>query len=457
MEKKADNLKINFYGGAQDVTGSSYVLQSPAGLRVLIDCGMFQGSKMNEAQNRDPWPFDPASIDLVFSTHAHLDHTGRIPKLVKGGFRGKIYSSAPTRDLAELVLEDSIRIFEKEQHKNGGDVLYEQKDLDKALSMWEVLDYHQKITVKDLEFQLKNSGHIMGSSMVEISYKNKKVVFTGDLGNSPSPLLRDMEVVDDADVIVMEALYGDRNFDDFSQTEVKLERIIEEVEKNKGVLLIPAFSIERTQKILFQLNDMVEKGKIGKIPVFLDSPLAIKVTTVYKKYSHLYYNENARCCILKGDDLLNFPGLKMVMKTEGSKDIEDVPAPKIIIAGSGMSNGGRILHHERLYLSDPKTTILLLSYQAPGSLGRMLEEGAKSVNIMGDDILVNANVVRLEGYSSHPDMDKLFKFVEGDLERLKKVFVVQTEPKTALFFVQRLRDYLGVDAYAPKPGDSFEI
>jgi metallo-beta-lactamase family protein len=409
---------------------------------------MFQGTKLNEEQNRDPWPFDPKSITAVFVTHAHLDHSGRIPKLVKDGFIGKIYSTAPTKDLAELVLLDSTGIFERDQKRHGGELLYEAKDLLKAMSMWQVLDYHQKFNINDLNITLKNSGHIMGSSMVEISYNNKKVVFTGDMGNSPSPLLKDMEEVKDADVIVMEALYGDRNFDDFSGTEIK---------KEKGVLLIPAFSIERTQKILYQLNDMVEKGKVGQIPVFLDSPLAIKVTQVYKKYSALYFNDNARAQMLKGDDLLNFPGLKMTTETKSSKDILKVPAPKIIIAGSGMSNGGRILHHERLYLPDPKTTLLILSYQAPGSLGRMLEEGARVVNIMGEEVAVNGKTLRIEGYSSHPDMDKLMNFVEGDLDKLKKVFVVQTEPKTALFFVQRLRDYLGVDAYAPKPGDSYEV
>jgi len=457
VDKKSNNLKISFYGGAQDVTGSSYILESPFGVRVLIDCGLFQGSKMSEAQNHDPFPFDPSSVDLLFVTHGHLDHVGRVPKLVKDGFKGKIYSSAPTRDLAELSLKDSINIFEKEKMKHGGEVLYEEKDLDKALSMWEVLDYHQKLNFNDLNFQLKNSGHIMGSAMVEISFHDKKVVFTGDMGNSPSPLLKDMEATVDADVIVMEALYGDRNFDDFSETEIKLERVIEEIVKNKGTLLIPAFSIERTQKILFQLNDLVEKGKVSQLPVLLDSPLAIKVTKVYKKYSHLYYNDRARDEILKGDDLLSFPGLKMTLNTQDSKEIIKIPSPKIIIAGSGMSNGGRILHHEKMYLPDPKTTLLILSYQAPGSLGRMLEEGAKTVNIMGEEVMVNAKVVRLEGYSSHPDMNKLLAFVEGDLEKLKKVFVVQTEPKTAFFFVQRVRDNFGIDAIAPKPGDSFEI
>ncbi len=456
-DPKSNNLKITFFGAAQEVTGSCNLVESPSGKRILVDCGMHQGSKLNEEKNREDWPFNPSSIEAVFVTHAHLDHVGRIPMLFRSGFKGKIYSTAPTKDLAQLVLLDSSGVLEKEAGRHGGETLYDNKDIEVAMSHWEFLDYHQTISLGDLTFELLNAGHIMGSSMIKISYNNKKVLFTGDMGNYPNPFLRKIEDVTDVDTIVMEALYGDKNFAEFGDTSLKLERIVEGIEKNKGVLMIPAFSIERTQKILFQLNDLMEHGKVGQIPVFLDSPLAIKATQVYEKYSHLYFNEEARNFILKGDDLLKFAALKMTIDTQQSKQINKVPAPKIIIAGSGMSNGGRILHHEKLYLSDPKSVLLIVSYQAPRSLGRMLADGAKMVNIMGEEISVNASVVKLEGYSSHPDMDKLLKFVEGDLSILKKVFVVHSEPETALFFVQRLRDYLGVDAYAPEPGETREI
>jgi metallo-beta-lactamase family protein len=283
-----------------------------------------------------------------------------------------------------------------------------------------------------------------------------KIVFSGDLGNCPNPLLRSTEMVNDADYLVIESTYGNRERVETKGEDVKLERVIEDTIKRKGVLMIPAFSLERTQKLLFHINNLVENGRIPKVPVFLDSPLAIKATRVYKQYSK-YYNKGAKEIMQTGDDLFDFPLLKMTLDTNESKNINNIPAPKIIIAGSGMSNGGRIIHHERRYLPDPKSTLLLVGYQAAGSPGRQLQEGAKNVRIVGEPVTVRAKIEMLDGYSAHPDSEGLFDIVSRTKKTLKKVFVVQGEAEGALFFVQRIRDYLGVDAVAPKTGESFSI
>ena len=279
---------------------------------------------------------------------------------------------------------------------------------------------------------------------------------TGDIGNPPTPLLNDPTEIRDADFLFIESTYGSRIHEDRSSRKLKLERVLEDTVRRGGVVMIPAFSLERTQELLFEVNDLVEAGRIPAVPVFLDSPLAISATQIYKKYER-YFNTEAYSRIKSGDDLFNFPLLKMTRTTEESKAINLVPPPKIVIAGSGMSTGGRILHHERRYLPDPKSTLLLAGFQAAGSLGRVLQDGAKRVTILGERIEVRAKVETLTGYSAHPDREQLLKFVEKGKDRLKKVFVIQGEPASSLFLVQRIRDYLGVEAYAPAYGEVVEM
>lgn len=462
MAEKTNKAKISFFGGAGEVTGSNYLIEcspdarSGRATKLLVDCGLFQGSKIGEDKNYEIFPFDPKSVDALIVTHAHLDHVGRIPKLIKEGFRGKIYSTPPTKDLAELMLIDSLGVLEKESKKHNKKLIYREEDVEKAMRQWEGIDYLKEFNVGDFKIKLREAGHILGSAMVEVILGQEKIVFTGDLGNHLTPLLRDPESVSDADCLIIESTYGDREHEAGEEAVLKLERVIESTIKRGGVLMIPAFSLERTQKLLFEINNMVENGRIPRAPIFLDSPLSIKATRVYKNYQN-YFNEEAKDIIRSGDDLFNFPGLKMTLTTEESMAINEVPAPKIIIAGSGMSNGGRIIHHEHRYLSDPKNTLLLVSFQAAGSLGRQLEEGAKVVNIFGDIINVRAKVENIEGFSCHPDMNELYDFVRHTADTVKKVFVVQGEPKSSLFFTQRLRDCLGVNAVAPKFGESYEI
>lgn len=464
-KKERDNkIKISFFGGAQEVTGSNYLVEAKIGgktTRIIIDCGLFQGTRVSEEKNNDKFPYDPSSVDAVVATHAHLDHIGRIPKLVKDGFNGEIYSTAPTKDFAELMLIDSIGVLSKEaKHHGKSEPIYNEKDVEKTMNLWKAKNYGEGFEIGGLKIVLRDAGHILGSAMIEVKIKgdseSKKLVFSGDLGNMPEPLLRDTEIINDADFLVAESTYGDRIHEDASQADLKLERMMEKIAKNNGVLMIPAFSLERTQRILYQINDLVENGKIPKVAIFLDSPLSIKATRVYKNYLDLYDPE-ARKMVLAGDDLFNFPGLKMTLETEESKKIFDVPSPKIIIAGSGMCNGGRILHHLKHYLPGKNNILLLVSYQAAGSLGRQLEEGAKMAVIMGEKVIVEAEIERLGGYSSHTDINGLLNFINNSADSLEKVFVSHGELKSSLFLAQRIKDYMGVDAVVPEIGESFEI
>jgi len=447
--------KLTFHGGAGGVTGSNFLLELEK-TKILIDCGFFQGGAICDEKNYKPFLYDPSSIDILFVTHAHLDHIGRIPKLVREGFKGKIISTPPTKDIAELMLTDSLRVLEKESKRSNRPLIYTKNDVRKALGLWKTTLYHKQVTVEEtIKVLLRDAGHILGSSMVEFSGPDgKKIIFTGDLGNSPTPLLRD--TVSDAYYIVMESIYGDKNHEEREERKEKLEDIIEETIRAKGVLMIPAFSVERTQEILFEIETMMENNKIPLVPVFLDSPLAIHVTDIYKKYDE-YYNKEVKYIINSGEEVFAFSQLRFTLKTEESKTISRFPNPKIIIAGSGMSNGGRILHHEKRYLSDPRSTLLLVSYQAPGSLGREIQDGAKLVNILGDKIAVNARIETLRGYSAHKDADRLFEFVARTADTVKKVFVVMGEPKASTFFTQRLRDHLGINAFAPLEGESVEL
>ncbi|MHB1118140.1 MAG: MBL fold metallo-hydrolase RNA specificity domain-containing protein [Minisyncoccota bacterium] len=448
-------MKLGFYGAAGEVTGSNHMFEG-GGAKILIDCGFFQGVKVCDDKNNDPFPYDPSTIDALFVTHAHLDHIGRIPKLVNEGFKGKIYSTPPTRDIAKLMLEDTIRVIEREAKGDNHEPLYRKDAVDRAMGQWESIPYEQDVIIGEIHIRFRDAGHILGSAMLEIAHDGKKLVYSGDLGNSPSPLIEDTALLSGIDYLVMEAVYGDRLHEDKGERVKLLEEAIEDIVKRKGVLMIPAFSIERTQDLLFELNGLIEGKKVPEIPVFVDSPLAIKVTEVFRE-SKEYFNKDITAAIKAGDDIFKFPRLRFTMTAEDSIAIKDVPAPKIIIAGSGMSNGGRILHHERLYLPDPKSTLLLVGYQAVGTMGRALQEGIKTVRIFDEDVSVRAKVATIQGYSAHKDMNALLEFVTALQDSVKKIFVVHAEPGAALFFAQRVRDYLGINTHIPKKGEVVEI
>jgi len=448
--------KLTFAGGTGGPTGANFLFEM-AEKKILIDCGLTQGGEEEEAMNHVPFVYDPTSIDALFVTHAHIDHIGRIPFLVKSGFHGKIYSTFSTRDLVEPMFADTLSLMDHEQKKKGMEPLYDAVDVRQALSLWVPVDYRQEVKFSDdCTIVFHDAGHVLGSAMIEVRYGKKKMLFTGDLGNSPSPLLRDTEFVPDIDYLLMESVYGDREHEQKEERRNILADIIKTAVKKKGILLIPVFSLERTQDILFEINELVEGGELPNVPVFLDSPLGIKITEIYKQ-NEKYFNAAAQAVIRGGDDIFQFPKLHFTAKVEDSKAIREVHPPKIIMAGSGMSNGGRILYHEKAYLSDPKTTLLFVGYQAVGTPGRLLENGEKKVRIMGEEIHVRANIVTIHGYSAHRDTNGLFDFVDDMKDTVKKVFVVMGEPKAATFLSQRIHDYLGLNAVVPRLGESVEL
>lgn len=451
-------LRISFFGGAESVTGSNFLVEGKRG-RVLIDCGLEQGKDFCDACAYEPFPFDVPSIDALVITHAHLDHIGRAPKLVRDGFRGKVYMTPPTRDLALLMLLDSAHIMEQEERFHGRAPLYEMKDIELLFSLVEEIPYEKEwIVAPGLSAILRTTGHILGSASVRIKDEDgSSIALTGDIGNAPSPLLPDPQPVMDADVVVMESVYGDRLHDKKDERVAKLRDALKRAVAKGGAILIPAFSMERTQLMLYELSNLMEAKEIPEIPVFLDSPLAIKVTEVYEKWAKEYFKDGVQAELAKEGSLFRFPFLTMTPSRQESDDIREVRGAKIIIAGAGMSHGGRIGRHEALYLPDPATTLFIVGYQAPGSPGRMLQDGAKKIRIDNRDIKVRASIETFSGWSAHADRDGLLAFAKEALPRTKTFFVALGEPASARFLAQRIHDYLGTRAIVPGKDEVWEI
>jgi len=440
---------LGFYGGAGSVTGANFMLDTGE-LAILVDCGLVQGDRTSMAKNADPFVYDPSKVDVLFITHAHADHIGRVAKLVRDGFKGVIYSTTPTKELASIMMRDALKVMHYEAKRYGNPVLYEENDINDSLSLWKTVDYDDRISLPDdVTAWYTDVGHILGSGMVHITRKDKKIVFTGDIGNVPQPLLRAPVIPKDYDYMVMESVYGDRLHEEVAERTALLRHYIEDTQAKGGTLIIPAFSLERTQAMLFEINNMVEAGDIESLPVFLDSPLAIKVTSIYKKFTQ-YLRPEIQAQIKSGDDVFDFDGLKFTESMRDSDSIKKIRGAKIIIAGSGMSHGGRIRKHEREYLDDSKTTLLLVGYQSVGSMGRLLQDGSKDITIDGEKIKIKAQVAQIRGYSGHADRDQLLEIVSHGGEKAKQVFVTMGEERSSLFLTQRLRDYLGINAIAPE-------
>jgi metallo-beta-lactamase family protein len=447
---------LGFYGGVGSVTGANFMLDTGA-RAVLIDCGLIQGDEFAKKANAEPFAYNPADVDVLLVTHAHADHIGRIPKLIRDGFVGEIYSTTPTRELAAIMLDDAVGIMEMEAHRYGTTPIYNETDIDGALKRWKTVDYQEPISIGDgMRATFTDAGHILGSAMVSIERNGKKIVCTGDVGNSPQPLLAAPEVPTDYDYLIIESVYGDRTHEEVAERTALLQQHIEHTIAVNGTLIIPAFSLERTQAMLFEINNLVEQEVIPPIKTFLDSPLAIRVTDVYR-HSLSYLKPEVREQIMNGDDIFAFEGLSFTESVKESREIAHFGGPKIIIAGSGMSHGGRIRKHEKQFLGEKTTTVLLVGYQTVGSVGRLLQDGAKHVRIDGDDVRVKANIERIRGYSGHADRDQLLNLVYRGDANPKQIFVTMGEEKSSLHLVQRLRDYLGAPAIAPNENQTVEI
>lgn len=453
-------MKVTFCGAAETVTGSNFLVETDSA-KILIDCGIEQGRDYVEEQMYAAFPYDASTIDALVVTHAHLDHVGRCPKLVKEGFRGKVFMTAPTRDLAELILRDSAHIMAEDAERKGIAPLFEERDADAFFKLVTTINYHEETEITPgITAYLRNTGHILGSASVRLTAPDgTTVAFTGDIGNSPSPLLPDWESVADADALIMESVYGDRAHPPKADRDSRLKDTLKRAIERGGAILIPAFSIERTQLMLYELSNFFEAGDLPKVPVFLDSPLAIAVTEVYEKWGTAYFKPEAEEEMKHETSLFRFPFLTMTRSREESMDIDNVPNPKIIIAGAGMSHGGRIGRHEQRYLPDSTTTLFTVGYQAPGSPGRMIQERAPSVRIEGREVVNRAHIEVLEGWSGHADRDGLLDFAEAALKegRTKVIFTALGEPSSERFLAQRIHDYLGGRAIVPATGDSWFI
>ncbi len=455
-------LKLTCYGGAEIVTGSNFMVEGTKG-KILVDCGIEQGSDFVQKEMYGPFPYDVSSVDAVVITHAHLDHIGRAPKLVKEGFKGKVYMTEPTKDLTELMLRDTVGILLQEANRYNLSPLYSDEDVSKLMALVETIPYHKEIDVAPgLSVLLRPTGHILGSASVRVKDEDgTTLALTGDIGNSPSPYLPNWESITDADAVLMESVYGDRvNKDKRDRVALLRDSVTRALERG-GVILMPAFSIERTQLLLYELSKLMESGELPHIPVYLDSPLAIKVTEVYEKWGSSYFKPEAEDELKQRHELFKFPFLHETLRREESQEIEKAPNPKIIMAGAGMSHGGRIGRWEQKYLPDASTTLFIVGYQAPGSPGRMLQDGAPTVRIEGYDVSVRAKIETFVGWSAHADRDELLEFAHAAQPesggKTKNFFVALGEPSSARFLAQRIHDYLGAQAYVPVKGESFMI
>ena len=454
------NPKLYFFGGSKTVDGACYLVES-GGEKILIDCGLHQGSESSPL-NYGPFPFNPAEISTVIVTHAHIDHTGRLPKLYKDGFRGKVYSTPPTRDFTDLLLVDAQHILTEEAEREKREVLYSLEDLQKMMALWKVEEYHQEIRIsKNFSFIFFNAGHILGSTIVILKIKTSakkeiRVVFSGDLGNPLNLLLPESDVLTEGDYCLIESAYGDRLHESPEKRRDMLEDVIEETVKRGGVVMIPAFAMERTQELMFELNELIANRCIPQIPIFIDSPLAIRLTGVYEKYL-TYLRLEAFKRIEAGESFFDFPGLDFTLTTEESKRINEVLPPKIIVAGAGSSQGGRILHHEKRYLPNPQNAILFIGYQMAGSLGRRILDGEKIVRIHGEKVEVKAQIKQISAYSAHADQQMLLNWIRPMRFSLKKAFVVQGEEKSSNVLAQKIRDLCTIDAQVPSYKEVVEL
>lgn len=474
-------MKITFLGATRTVTGSNFLVEA-AGKKFLIDCGMWQGSNELELQNAEDFEFNPQDIDFMLLTHAHIDHSGRIPKLYKEGYRNPIYAHKATCDLCTLMLPDSGHIQEMEiewknkKRKRRGELelppLYTAEEALRTMEVFEPVQYDEMVEVTpDIHFRLNDAGHMLGSSIIELWTKENgeetKTVFTGDLGNNDLPLLDSPTMISSSDYLVMESTYGSRKHLRNDEKAEMFLNIVSETLDNEGTVVIPSFAVGRTQEILYEINKLKEvknddefrrKYKtLMKASVYVDSPLAISATEVFRENTNLFEKDVIES-IKNGDNPLEFPGLKFTRTAEESKALNESNESNIIISASGMCEVGRIKHHLKHNLWNPNSTILFVGYQAPGTLGYNIVNGEKTVKIFGEDIAVNARIEYIEGYSGHADQDGLMNFIYSFRDKKPKhIFLVHGEPEAQDVLKEKIESEIGIPVTTPEFGETYDV
>jgi metallo-beta-lactamase family protein len=427
------------------------------GAKFLVDCGLRQGQNEDEDSNWKEFAYNPAEVSHLVITHAHIDHIGRIPKLVKAGFRGTILSTHATRALVEPLLLDAMDILAHHAEREGREHLYNEGDIAATLKLWKPVGYHERVTLPDdVTLELLDAGHILGSAMIKFTRGGKTLVVTGDLGGGNSPLLAPTEDLTGVDYLVMESVYGDKTRPLDTDRRDLLENVIEDAMARGGTLLIPAFSTERTQDLLYEIRTLMTEKRIPEVPVYVDSPLADKITHAFLECPD-YFSPEMQKRIKAGENIFTFPQMQFVEDAKASQKLHEGHGPRIILAGSGMGSGGRIVGHQTYVLPDPNSTLCIVGYQAAGTTGRRLLEGAKTVTLYKQQVAVKCKVEAVYGYSAHMDGEALLEFANKTASSLKEVFVVEGEPASAAFLAQRIRDYLGVKATTPEAGQSAVI
>ena len=454
-------MKIKFCGAVNEVTGSCHLVTT-AKHKILLDCGMFQGGKKEEAQNVEPFPFNPAEIECVILSHAHVDHCGRLPLLVKQGFNGPIYCTDATADLLKVMIPDCAHIQQKEaewQSKKAVrkglppvEPMYTMEDANAALKLVEPILYDQLFHLNDqMHAVFNDAGHILGSAITELwiteHEKTVKLVYTGDIGVDDRPILRDPKKIKKADFVVMESTYGDRLHESNEKSIQALIDIIADTVKRGGNVIIPAFAVGSTQELIYELNRFYESDKyyhdlLSKVQVYIDSPMAVTTTQVFRKNAQVFDAETKEY-ILKGDNPLDFPNLNFTRTSEESKALNDDTTPKIIISASGMCDAGRIRHHLKHNLWNPKSSIVFVGYQANGTLGRRIVDGEKELSVLGEKILVQAKIYNLEGFSGHADYEGLLDWVQGLQKAPQHIFLVHGETEAKETLEKKIREATG--------------
>lgn len=467
-------MNITFYGAAQEVTGSCHMVEV-AGHKFLIDCGLFQGSLTDQMLNYEEFPFNIQEVEFVILTHAHIDHSGRIPKLYKAGYKNPVYCTSATRELCKIMLPDSGHIQENEIEwvnrkrmragKKPNDPIYTEQDAIDCLEIFKGLEYNVPVKINDeISFVLKDAGHMLGSAIVELYLKEdgkeKKVVFTGDLGNKNLPIINDPVNIDSADVLVMESTYGDRLHSSIVDQSSKFIQIILDTIRRGGNVIIPSFAVGRTQELLYEINKYLTddriKEELSKIPVYVDSPLAVNATRIFES-QHTYYDEEALSYLLKGDNPLVFDNLHFIETSEESQALNDDPEPKIIISASGMCEVGRIKHHLKHNLYRSECTVLFVGYQAEGTLGRKIMNGEPLVKIFGEEIAVKAEVKSLDAFSGHADRDGLLGWIAAMKKKPEQIFIVHGELEAQNVLKEYIQQGFKINAINPAYQEQYDV